>query len=158
ILIASFQRRCDMMLHNRQVFSAQRRTCRATTRPRRRVLSLEILEDRLALSSDPLVFAIVGDYGTASSILNVPNLLLGVPDTEGDVARLIHSWNPEFLLTAGDNNYLCGEQFDRNLILQLELAIGTGELSAATAQTIMSGLAEIPVLVTTSVKGDLTLG
>jgi hypothetical protein len=37
-------------------------------------------------------FAAIGDYGTA-----------GQP--EQDVATLVHSWNPEFVLTVGDNNY-----------------------------------------------------
>jgi hypothetical protein len=37
-------------------------------------------------------FAVIGDYGTA-----------GQP--EQDVATLVHSWNPDFVVTVGDNNY-----------------------------------------------------
>ncbi len=37
-------------------------------------------------------FAAIGDYGTSSQ-------------SELDVANLVHSWNPDFVLTVGDNNY-----------------------------------------------------
>ncbi|SNR38946.1 metallophosphoesterase [Hymenobacter mucosus] len=37
-------------------------------------------------------FAVVGDFGSGRS-------------TEGDVAKLINSWQPEFIITMGDNNY-----------------------------------------------------
>ena len=37
-------------------------------------------------------FAAIGDFGTSSQ----PEL---------DVANLVHSWNPEFIMTVGDNNY-----------------------------------------------------
>ncbi|NPA92610.1 MAG: alkaline phosphatase [Chloroflexi bacterium] len=37
-------------------------------------------------------FAIIGDYGQAGY-------------TESRVARLVHSWEPDFILTVGDNNY-----------------------------------------------------
>lgn len=41
----------------------------------------------------PIVFAILADYGSGS------------PD-EADVAALIKTWNPDFVITAGDNQYL----------------------------------------------------
>ncbi|WP_420632043.1 metallophosphoesterase family protein [Candidatus Leptofilum sp.] len=41
-------------------------------------------------------FAVIGDYGDA-----------GQP--EADVANLIHSWNVDYVLTTGDNNYPDGE-------------------------------------------------
>lgn len=41
-------------------------------------------------------FAIIGDYGFASPL-------------EADVATRVKSWNPEFILTAGDNNYPTGD-------------------------------------------------
>ncbi|PJJ48134.1 metallophosphoesterase family protein [Hymenobacter chitinivorans] len=41
-------------------------------------------------------FAAIGDYGSASS-------------AEKDVARLVHSWRPDFIITLGDNNYDYGE-------------------------------------------------
>ena len=40
-------------------------------------------------------FAAIGDYGFAG-------------EAEQDVARLVKSWNPDFILTLGDNNYRTG--------------------------------------------------
>jgi len=46
-------------------------------------------------------FAVIGDYGIA-----------GQPgaDPEGDVANLVKSWSPDFIVTVGDNNYPLGNQ------------------------------------------------
>ncbi len=44
-------------------------------------------------------FAVIGDYGFGSLD----------PQVEGDVAALVKSWNPEFIVTTGDNNYYDGE-------------------------------------------------
>jgi hypothetical protein len=41
-------------------------------------------------------FAVIGDYGDGS-------------DNEARVAALVASWNPDFVITTGDNNYLDGE-------------------------------------------------
>jgi hypothetical protein len=41
-------------------------------------------------------FAVIGDYGTGGQF-------------EGDVAELIKSWNPDFIITTGDNNYPLGQ-------------------------------------------------
>ena len=41
-------------------------------------------------------FAMIGDYGQASQ-------------PEADVAALVASWSPDFVVTAGDNNYPLGE-------------------------------------------------
>jgi tartrate-resistant acid phosphatase type 5 len=46
-------------------------------------------------SYEEAVFAVVGDYGRA-----------GQP--EADVAALVKSWQPDFILTTGDNNYPAG--------------------------------------------------
>lgn len=43
----------------------------------------------------PLCFAVIGDYGYASQ-------------SEADVASLVNSWQCEFIITLGDNNYLVG--------------------------------------------------
>jgi hypothetical protein len=54
---------------------------------------------------DPVVrFAVIGDFGTAGPAL-------------ADVANLIKSWNPDFILTTGDNNYPSGsaETIDENI-------------------------------------------
>jgi tartrate-resistant acid phosphatase type 5 len=44
----------------------------------------------------PLRFAVIGDYGSGS-------------DDERRVADLVKSWTPDFIVTAGDNNYPNGE-------------------------------------------------
>ncbi|MCE9592793.1 MAG: metallophosphoesterase [Planctomycetes bacterium] len=44
----------------------------------------------------PLRWAVIGDYGNGS------------PE-EADVAALVASWNPEFVVTTGDNNYPSGQ-------------------------------------------------
>jgi tartrate-resistant acid phosphatase type 5 len=43
----------------------------------------------------PTRFAVIGDYGAISA-------------PERDVAALIKSWNPDFIITVGDNNYPSG--------------------------------------------------
>ena len=49
-------------------------------------------------------FAVIGDYGTDD-------------EYEAQVASLVKSWNPEFILTLGDNNYNRGEAstIDKNI-------------------------------------------
>ena len=49
-------------------------------------------------------FAVIGDYGSGDR-------------NEEDVANLVKSWGPEFILTTGDNNYPDGEAatIDRNI-------------------------------------------
>lgn len=49
-------------------------------------------------------FAVIGDYGDHSQ-------------SEADVAALVHSWNPDFVTTVGDNNYPLGaaESIDQNI-------------------------------------------
>src|SRR5438105_6676911 len=42
--------------------------------------------------SCPVRFAVIGDYGSASR-------------PEADVANLVKSWEPDFIITTGDNNY-----------------------------------------------------
>lgn len=97
---------------------------------------LEILEDRRVLAA-PITFAAIGDFGVASSILNLGNGVLGAPDSEGNVANLVHSWDPQFVLTMGDNNYLCGEQNDAPLIPLLQLLVLNGDIMPSTAGTIL---------------------
>jgi len=41
-------------------------------------------------------FAVIGDYGSGK-------------EAEADVARLVKSWEPEFIITTGDNNYPDGK-------------------------------------------------
>lgn len=43
-------------------------------------------------AADTVRFAIIGDYGNASQ-------------SERDVSNLVMSWDPDFILTTGDNNY-----------------------------------------------------
>lgn len=47
--------------------------------------------------AQPLVFAVIGDFGLDGT-------------AEARVATLVKSWNPEFILTVGDNNYPSGAQ------------------------------------------------
>lgn len=53
---------------------------------------------------EPVRFAVIGDYGLA-----------GPP--EGDVSALVHEWQPDFIVTTGDNNYPNGaaETIDQNI-------------------------------------------
>lgn len=48
--------------------------------------------------SDLITFAVIGDYGLAGQPLL-------------DVSNLIKSWNPDFIVTLGDNNYPNGQAF-----------------------------------------------
>lgn len=48
-----------------------------------------------ATEEPPVRFAVIGDYGSGS-----------IP--EADVANLVDSWQPEFVITTGDNNYPSG--------------------------------------------------
>ena len=56
------------------------------------------------LQAENTVFAVIGDYGLASQ-------------NEADVANLVKSWNPNFIVTVGDNNYQKGlaETIDQNI-------------------------------------------
>src|SRR3990172_1481546 len=56
------------------------------------------------LPAGSIRFAIIGDYGSA-----------GLP--EQDVANLVKSWNPDFVITTGDNNYPDGaaDTIDANI-------------------------------------------
>ncbi len=49
-------------------------------------------------------FAVIGDYGTAGQ-------------AELDVSNRVHSWNPDFIITTGDNNYPSGaaSTIDKNI-------------------------------------------
>jgi len=49
-------------------------------------------------------FAVIGDYGAGNR-------------AEKQVANLVRSWNPDFIITTGDNNYMDGEArtIDRNI-------------------------------------------
>lgn len=48
------------------------------------------------IESDSIVFAVIGDYGKSGN-------------AEEEVATMVKSWNPDFILTTGDNNYQKGE-------------------------------------------------
>ncbi|MBE2221827.1 MAG: metallophosphoesterase [Anaerolineae bacterium] len=49
-----------------------------------------------AMCPGDVTFAVIGDYGTAKK-------------PEADVAALVKSWQPDFIVTVGDNNYPDGE-------------------------------------------------
>ena len=50
------------------------------------------IDNKNLLQTGNIVFAVIGDYGLASQ-------------NEADVANLVKSWNPAFIVTVGDNNY-----------------------------------------------------
>ena len=54
------------------------------------------LEPTATQPATAIHFAVIGDFGEG-----------GQP--EADVAGMIHSWNPDFIITVGDNNYPLGE-------------------------------------------------
>jgi tartrate-resistant acid phosphatase type 5 len=56
------------------------------------------------LEPNSTVFAVIGDYGSDTQ-------------AEADVAALVKSWNPDFIVTVGDNNYPDGaaSTIDRNI-------------------------------------------
>src|SRR5437867_7998788 len=53
----------------------------------------------LPWSGQSLVIGVIGDYGGAAD---------GTYETELAVANLVKSWNPDFIITVGDNNYSAG--------------------------------------------------
>jgi len=48
--------------------------------------------------TDRILFAVIGDYGLAGQ-------------NEADVANLVKNWNPDFIVTVGDNNYPHGQSY-----------------------------------------------
>ena len=48
------------------------------------------------VEADSIIFAIIGDYGKSG-------------DAEKAVADMVKSWNPDFIITLGDNNYVEGK-------------------------------------------------
>jgi hypothetical protein len=83
---------------------------------------LETLEDRLTPSSTQ--FAVIGDYGSAGT-------------GEASVANLVKSWNPDYIITLGDNNYPNGSAagIDANIGQYYHAYIGnyTGSYGAGSA-------------------------
>ncbi|MEO8211270.1 MAG: metallophosphoesterase [bacterium] len=65
---------------------------------------LTFLYSQISISQQSIKFGVIGDYGNAG------------PD-ELAVANLIKSWNPDFIITVGDNNYDIGSPFtiDENI-------------------------------------------
>ncbi len=77
-------------------------------RPSQR-LSVEVLENRTLLSASPAyTFAVIGDYG-ADQIGNSAQVR--------QVANLVLGWNPQDIITLGDNNYDDGgsDTIDQNI-------------------------------------------
>ena len=59
-------------------------------------LKLKKLTTGTGINYTPNVFAVIGDFGLAGN-------------NELEVANLVKSWNPDFIITTGDNNYELGE-------------------------------------------------
>ena len=83
------------------------------------------------IEADSIVFGVIGDYGKAG-------------EPEESVANLVKSWEPDFIITTGDNNYDKGElktiqsnignyygdfiyNFDAPAGYLLQICLGTGE-------------------------------
>ena len=64
--------------------------------PRYRLLPVSLATPKDPTAPGSLRFAAIGDYGMGNQ-------------AESDVAALVKSWNPEFVITLGDNNYPSGE-------------------------------------------------
>jgi hypothetical protein len=86
-------------------------------------IRFESLEERLAPSATQ--FAVIGDYGLASS------------PGEAKVAALVKTWNPDAVITLGDNNYSNGSAatIDANIGQYYHSYIGnyTGSYGAGSA-------------------------
>jgi hypothetical protein len=86
------------------------------------LLRVEALEQRLTPSSTQ--FAVIGDYGSAGT-------------GEAAVANLVKSWNPDVIVTLGDNNYANGSAatIDANIGQYYHSYIGnyTGSYGAGSA-------------------------
>lgn len=66
------------------------------------VLFVAIVSASTSHSAPPIVrFAVIGDYGTGTSL-------------EAQVALMVHHWQPEFIVTTGDNSY-GSASIDRNV-------------------------------------------
>ncbi len=58
----------------------------------KRLFTAIILSATASTSTAAVRFAVIGDYGANTA-------------AEGQVATLVHSWNPDFVITTGDNSY-----------------------------------------------------
>jgi hypothetical protein len=69
---------------------------------RRRAVPQALLAEQCEVRVMPssATFAVIGDYGYSPSTGNQAEL---------NVSNLVHSWNPNFIATAGDNNYPNGD-------------------------------------------------
>src|ERR1700733_1367363 len=47
------------------------------------------------VKADSIIFAVIGDYGRDTK-------------QEDSVAKMVKGWNPDFIITVGDNNYSTG--------------------------------------------------
>src|SRR5438128_3640524 len=74
-----------------------RRTCIQTKHFAAYRPLIEALEDRLAPAASR--FAVIGDYGSGFT-------------AEQKVANLVKSWNPDFVVTLGDNIYGPASNYD----------------------------------------------
>jgi hypothetical protein len=50
-----------------------------------------------AMEATPIKFAVIGDFGSKG-------------EKNAQISQLVKSWNPDFILTTGDNNYPRGER------------------------------------------------
>lgn len=79
---------------------------RAAETPLETATSTEVASETPSATPEPreVRFAVIGDYGLSGPV-------------EAEVAELVHSWEPDIILTVGDNNYPSGsaETIDENI-------------------------------------------
>jgi hypothetical protein len=66
-----------------------------TSEPTKHEPTLTVTPEPSATIPPAVVFAAIGDYGSGNQ-------------SEADVAKMVLSWQPEFIITLGDNNYPSG--------------------------------------------------
>lgn len=81
------------IIAQRRLQCVQAEECRMTTRLLTSVtVTLVLITAIPTPAQDTVRFAVIGDYGNGST-------------NEGLVATLVNSWNPQFVITTGDNSY-----------------------------------------------------
>src|SRR5438094_9745798 len=96
------------------------RMCRTTLQLAAMALLLIGISSAQA-SNSTARFAVIGDYGGSAywGTPDPPGATRCVSDMqcESAVATLVHSWNPDFIITTGDNNYEVGgaDTIDQNI-------------------------------------------
>jgi hypothetical protein len=104
-------------------------------------MSVYLPSPRAAAAQDapPIRFAVIGDYGHNTA-------------AEAQVAALVAGWNPDFVITTGDNNYPSGEAatIDQHIsasitasslaIIRVVTAVAARSIASGPVSGIMTGI------------------